>query len=68
MYAAYPSPATLLVAQTVFVALGALPIYWLGKHLGRDWLGTFFAIIYLMNRWFRGQTPSTFTWRPYSCP
>ena len=68
IYAAYPSPATLLVAQTIFVALDALPIYWLGKHLGRDWLGAFFAVIYLMNPLVQGQTPSTSTWRPYSCP
>ncbi len=55
VYAVYPSPITLLVAQTILVALGgALPIYWLGKYLGRDWLGAFFAIIYLMDPLVQG--------------
>ncbi len=54
IYAVYPSPATLLVAQTILIALGALPIYWLGKYLGRDWLGAFFAIIYLVNPLVQG--------------
>ncbi len=54
IYAIYPSPATLLVVQSLFVAIGALPIYWLGKYLGRGWLGAFFAIIYLMNPLVQG--------------
>ncbi|WP_243679619.1 DUF2079 domain-containing protein [Vulcanisaeta souniana] len=54
VYAVYPSPVTLLVVQTVIVALGALPIYWLGKHLDREWLGVFFAIIYLLNPLVQG--------------
>ncbi len=54
IYAVYPSPITLLVAQTVIVALGALPIYWLGRHLGKEQLGAFFAIIYLLNPLVQG--------------
>lgn len=54
IYAVCPSPITLLVTQTILIALGALPIYWLGRYLGRDWLGAFFAIIYLMNPLVQG--------------
>jgi len=44
IYAVYPSPTTLLIAQSVIVALGALPIYWLGRWLGRENLGALFAL------------------------
>lgn len=44
----WPSPAMLLVAQAVIVALGALPFFWLGrKHLGSEWAGTLCALAYL---------------------
>jgi uncharacterized membrane protein len=54
IYAVYPSPVTLLVVQSVFVALGALPIYWLGRYLGREGLGAFFALIYLLDPLVQG--------------
>jgi len=45
---AWPSPAMLLVAQAVVVALGALPVFWLGrKHLGSPWAGALCALAYL---------------------
>jgi uncharacterized membrane protein len=37
----WPSPDMLLVAQAVAIALGALPVYWLGrKHLGSSGAGS----------------------------
>jgi uncharacterized membrane protein len=44
----WPSPLSLLVLQAVVVALGALPIYWLGrKHLASAWSGALCALAYL---------------------
>ncbi|MGC8543317.1 MAG: DUF2079 domain-containing protein [Vulcanisaeta sp.] len=54
IYAAYPNPTTLLITQTVLVALGALPIYWLGKYLGRDDLGALLALVYLADPLVQG--------------
>ncbi len=45
----WPDPSLLLVAQAVAVALGALPVYLLArKHLGSDWAGLGFALVYLL--------------------
>ena len=47
-YGLFPSPSTLLVAQTVLLALGALPVYWLARDkLGQE-AGAVFAVIYLL--------------------
>jgi uncharacterized membrane protein len=44
----WPSPTMLLVAQAIAVALGALPIFWLGrKHLGSAWAGALCGLAYL---------------------
>ncbi|HEX7254495.1 MAG TPA: DUF2079 domain-containing protein [Gaiellaceae bacterium] len=44
----WPSPTMLLVAQAAIVALGALPVYWLGrKHLGSEWAGALCGLAYL---------------------
>ena len=41
----WPSPDSLLVAQAVAVALGALPVFWLGrKHLGSERASAAFAL------------------------
>ena len=46
---AWPSPDLLLVVQAVSVALGAVPVYLLAKrHLGSEWSGLTFAIVYLL--------------------
>jgi uncharacterized membrane protein len=46
---AWPSPAMLLVAQAVGLALGALPVFWLArKHLRSERLGLAFALVYLL--------------------
>ena len=45
----WPSPTTLLVVQAVAVALGALPVFLLArKHLGSEWAGLAFALVYLL--------------------
>ena len=45
----WPSPELLLVVQTICVALGAVPVFLLArKHLGSDWSGPAFALVYLL--------------------
>jgi uncharacterized membrane protein len=45
----WPSPELLLVAQSVLVALGALPVFWLArKHLASDRAAVGFALAYLL--------------------
>lgn len=46
---AWPSPELLVVVQAAAVALGALPVFLLArKHLGSDWAGLGFALVYLL--------------------
>ena len=45
----WPSPAMLLAAQAVAIALGALPVFWLArKHLGSEQAALGFALAYLL--------------------
>ncbi len=45
----WPSPEMLLVAQAVAVSLGAIPVFLLArKHLGSEWAGVGFALVYLL--------------------
>jgi uncharacterized membrane protein len=45
----WPSPETLLVAQAVAIALGALPVFWLArKHLDSERAALGFALAYLL--------------------
>ncbi len=45
----WPNPSLLLVAQAVAVAFGAVPVFLLAqKHLGTDWAGLGFALVYLL--------------------
>jgi uncharacterized membrane protein len=46
-YAIYPSPEILLVMQTIILALGALPVYWIGRIKLGTKMGQFIAILYL---------------------
>lgn len=47
-----PSPLTLAAAQIGAVALGALPVYWLGRrHLGSERLAALLALTYLAYPW-----------------
>ncbi|HXY84882.1 MAG TPA: DUF2079 domain-containing protein [Gaiellaceae bacterium] len=46
---AWPSPDLLLVAQSVAIGLGALPVFWLArKHLNSARAGAGFALAYLL--------------------
>ncbi len=48
-YMLVPSALTLVVVETVVVAAGALPIYWLARdRLQNGWAGVAFAILYLL--------------------
>jgi uncharacterized membrane protein len=45
----WPHPSLLLVVQAVAVALGAVPVFLLArKHLGTEWAGLGFALVYLL--------------------
>jgi uncharacterized membrane protein len=45
----WPSPDMLLVVQAVGVAVGAVPVFLLArKHLGGEWSGLCFALVYLL--------------------
>jgi uncharacterized membrane protein len=49
LWLVWPSPDSLLVAQAVAVALGALPVFWLArKHLGSERAGLGFSLAYLL--------------------
>ncbi len=49
LYWVWPSPEMLLVAQAVVVALGAVPVFWLGRRwLGDDRLALASAAVYLL--------------------
>lgn len=49
-FAAFPSVATLLLAQAAALALGAVPLYLIGKHcLGSRRAGALLALAYLLN-------------------
>ena len=48
-YMLVPSTLTLLVLETVVVAAGAFPVYWLARdRLGSDWAGLGMALVYLL--------------------
>ncbi len=49
LYALAPTPATLLILQTVTVATGAIPVYLLARdRVGPRWVGLLLAAVYLM--------------------
>src|SRR5918995_273208 len=49
LWLVWPSPTMLLVVQAAAIALGALPMFWLGrKHLGTDWAGVLCGLAYLV--------------------
>jgi len=48
IYAIYQSPETLLILQSLFLALGALPIYWIGEKKFKEPTGVVFAALYLI--------------------
>jgi uncharacterized membrane protein len=49
IYAVLPSPVTLLALQTVVLALGALPVYWLAqREMRSETIAVCFAALYLL--------------------
>lgn len=49
LYLIYPNPKTLLILQTIVLALGALPVFWLAQeHLGSYPAALVFAAVYLL--------------------
>ena len=49
LWLAWPSPNLLVVAQSIAIALGALPVFWLArKHLGSERVALGFALAYLL--------------------
>jgi len=49
LYLAWPSPKTLLVLQTLVVASGAFPAFWLARlRLRSEWAGAVVALLYLL--------------------
>ena len=49
LWLVWPSPTMLLVVQAGAIALGALPVFWLGrKHLGSEWAGVLCGLAYLV--------------------
>ncbi len=52
LWIVWPSPLALAFAQVVVVALGALPVFWLGRrHLGSEPAAALLAIGYLAYPW-----------------
>jgi uncharacterized membrane protein len=51
-YAVAPRPETLLILQTIAIALSAIPVYLIAKHiLGKDksWVALFISFLWLIN-------------------
>ena len=49
LWLVWPSPSLLLVTQSLLLALGALPVFWLArKHLGSERTALGFALAYLL--------------------
>lgn len=48
IYAIHQAPETLLVLQALFLALGALPLYWLARDKMNKAAGIMFAALYLI--------------------
>jgi len=49
LYLIYSNPRTLLLLQTVVVALGALPVYWLARDKTKNaWVAVVFAALFLL--------------------
>jgi uncharacterized membrane protein len=52
LWMVWPSPLSLAFAQIAVVALGALPVFWLGRrHLGSDHVAGLLALGYLAYPW-----------------
>jgi uncharacterized membrane protein len=69
LWVVWPSPSMLLTVQSVAVALGALPVFWLArKHLGDERVGLGFALAYLLYPATQWLTLSEFHPVALACP
>ena len=48
IYYLFPYAETLILFQTVLLAIAAIPLYYIGKHYLKAWGGLTFALIYLL--------------------
>ncbi len=49
LYVVFPSPKTLIVVQTLVVAAGAFPAFWLARlRLRNEWAAVVIAVLYLL--------------------
>ncbi len=72
-YAFFPSPKTLLFLQTLVVALGAIPAYFLAKHFAEKhhaprWLVPFSVAVYLLNPFLWNMNLFEFHILPFAIP
>ena len=69
LWLVWPSPSMLLVVQSVAIALGALPVFWLArKHLASPRAGLGFALAYLLYPATQWVTLSEFHPVALACP
>ena len=69
LWLAWPSPSVLLVAQSIAIALGALPVFWLAhKHLRSERGALGFALAYLLYPATQWLTLSEFHPIAFACP
>jgi uncharacterized membrane protein len=65
----WPDPELLLVVQSVAIASGALPVFWLArKHLGAEWPAAALALAYLLTPAVQWLTVSDFHAVALACP
>lgn len=48
VYLIWPDAKALLLIQSIVLAMGAVPIYWLAQKQLNDWVGVAFAVVYLL--------------------
>jgi uncharacterized membrane protein len=69
LWLVWPNPSMLLVVQSVAIALGALPVFWLArKHLASPRAGLGFALAYLLYPATQWVTLSEFHPVALACP
>ncbi|OGM04702.1 hypothetical protein A2715_01275 [Candidatus Woesebacteria bacterium RIFCSPHIGHO2_01_FULL_39_32] len=51
IYAIFPNPKVLLFTQTLLIALGSFPLYWIGRRFfgEKSWISLIGPLIYLLN-------------------
>ena len=61
LWVVFPSPLTLAAVQVAAVALGAVPVFWLGRrHLDSEGMAALLALAYLAYPWIAWSAVDTF--------